>query len=185
MRAFLAVDLSDEVVQELIRIQNELKNVSPDVKWVEPDNIHLTLKFLGEIQENKIPEIENVIKNIAEGCSKFEVSLFKAGAFPKLDFPKVLWVGIDKNCHVIEEVAKNIEDKLGKIGFPKEERPFSAHLTIGRVRSPKNKDKLREKILACEVKPLVCVVDKIVLYRSQLTSGGAVYTKIYEAEFLK
>jgi len=181
MRTFIAIELSDEVNSELAAIQEELKKASSDVKWVETANIHLTLKFLGDVDERKAGEIKSILDKIASEYKKFEMSLFKIGAFPKLDYPRVIWVGIDKNCATVEEMAQHIENECEKIGFKKEDRPFSAHLTLGRVRSPKNKEALKDKILSISVKPLNFNADKITLFQSTLTPKGSIYTVLHQS----
>jgi len=176
MRAFIALELSEGIRTELLRLQDELKKAGANVKWVIPDNIHLTLKFLGNIDESRLSEIENVLRPIADANSPFEINLFKIGAFPDINYPRVIWAGIDKGCSQAEEIARNIEGGLEKIGFPKESRPFSAHLTLGRVRSGKNKVGLKEKLLSTSVRPSACPIKHITLFESRLTPHGPIYT---------
>jgi len=181
MRAFIAIELPDNIKEELSSIQSDLKTAQADVKWVKTENIHLTLKFLGEVSEVKITEIKTAIDRVSKDHKKFETSLFKAGAFPKIDNPRVIWVGIDRNCSLIEEIALKIDEECEKLGFKREERQFSAHLTIGRVRSGKNKDPLKEKLLAQDVKEQAFTVDKLTLFQSTLTPSGPIYTSLYTA----
>ena len=183
MRTFIALDLSDEVKKELARLENALKETNADVKWVNPDNIHLTLKFLGEVAEKKIPEINKIIDDIAASKQSFETNLFKMGAFPDLNYPRVIWVGIDKNCSEVENIASKIDETLLRIGFKKEKRDFSAHLTIGRVRSGKNKAGLKEKLTSLEVDPKTCMIDHITLFQSTLTLKGPIYTPLHVTKF--
>lgn len=180
MRAFIAIELPEEIRREIAYIQEELKQAEADVKWVIPENIHLTLKFLGNVPDDKIEKIKTTLDIIATAHKKFETSLFKIGVFPKLEYPRVVWIGVDKNCALIEEIASKVEDKCESIGFPKEDRPFSAHLTIGRVRSPKNKGVLKEKMLSISVKPHSFIVDKLMLFQSTLTPKGPIYTTLHQ-----
>jgi len=183
MRTFIALDLSQEIRSELARLEEILKSAGADVKWVNPENIHLTLKFLGEIEENAVGEIKKALDGVASVRKAFGISLFKAGAFPSLDNPRVIWVGIDKGCAETEEIAKGAEEALEKLGFAKEERPFSAHLTIGRVRSGKNKHALKEKLASIAVRPATCAIKHVTLFQSTLTPKGPIYTALYTAEF--
>jgi len=183
MRTFIALELSSEATKELARLQQEIKEIDIDVKWSEPRNIHLTLKFLGNTEEEKIEEIKNILNEISSDEKPFEITLFKLGAFPNLDYPKVLWVGIDKNCSEVERIAKTLEDNLEKIGFQKEERSFSAHLTLGRVKSGKNKIKLKEKLISSPVEPKLSVIKSITLFKSELTPKGPIYNSLHEANF--
>jgi 2'-5' RNA ligase len=177
MRAFIALELSDEVRAELARLESALKETAADVKWVKPENIHLTLKFLGNIEEAKAEEVTAVLNNIASRNHAFEISLFKLGGFPSLNYPRVIWVGIGKGCGETDKIAKSIEDELEKIGFPKENRPFNAHLTLGRVKSGRNKAELKEKLLALELRRASCAVSHITLFESKLTPHGPIYTE--------
>ena len=168
--------------KELAGLQDELRSAGADVKWVNPDNIHLTLKFLGDITEEKKTDIANLLDDTASKYKSFETNLFKIGCFPRLESPRVIWVGIDKNCATIEEIADNLKVPLEKLGFPREKRRFSAHLTLGRVRSPKNKDKLVQKIKALEFNSnAFSSVSKLTLFKSTLTPKGSIYTVLYEA----
>ena len=182
MRSFIALELSPEIKKELSRLQQELKKIDLDVKWVKPDNIHLTLKFLGNVEEAKIEQIKTALAGISSGKKPFEISLFKLGAFPNLNYPRVVWVGIDKGSSEAEDIAKLIEDDLERLGFSKEDRPFSVHLTIGRVKSGKNKIALKEKVSALEVQPKSSIVKNITLFQSTLTRNGPIYAQVYMAQ---
>lgn len=183
MRTFIALDLSQDIKAELSRLEDGLKKADADIKWVKPENIHITLKFLGEVDEAKLAGIKQILDGISAQFKPFEITLFKLGAFPSLNYARVVWVGIDKSCAEVEKIASQVEEELEKIGFPKEERPFSAHLTLGRVKSAKNKDKLKEMLASLEARPKSSLIDKIVLYKSTLTPSGPIYTAIHEAPF--
>lgn len=183
MRTFIALELSNEVREELSRLQEELKKVDADIKWAKAENIHLTLKFLGNVEEAKIEEIKKLLDNISSREKPFETSLFKLGAFPNLNYPRVIWVGIDKGCSEIEKIAGLVETELEKINFSREKRPFSAHLTLGRVKSGKNKAELKEKISSLQVQPKSCTINNITLFQSTLTPKGPIYTPLYAARF--
>jgi len=182
MRTFIALELSKGIKDELARCQEELKQSGADVKWVKTSNIHLTLKFLGEVTEEKLGGIKKILDSLAEERAPFEISLFKLGAFPNLDHPRVVWAGIDKGCREAEEIARVLSQELGRIGFPEESRGFSAHLTIGRVRSDKNKESLKRGVNSLEVRPESCGINEIILFKSTLTPDGPIYDKLYKAE---
>ncbi len=177
MRTFIAIELNPAIKSELSYIQRELKPIGADVKWVKPGSMHLTLKFLGNIDQSTISDTKKLLDTIASAHKPFEITLFKIGGFPKLDNPRVLWVGIDKGCANIEKIA----DELGQ----DKERPFSAHLTLGRVKSLKNKNQLVEKIKALDFQPSASsLVDKIMLFQSTLTPQGPIYTPLHTSKFL-
>jgi len=182
MRVFIAIELSESIKDDLSQIQSHLKYSGADVKWVDRNNIHLTLKFLGETSEEKIPYIKKTLDRLGELFDPFEISLKNAGAFPNIESPSVLWVGLDKGSKESTKLAVQIDEELSKIGLNKESRPFGAHLTIGRVRSAKNKTALADKLSAVII-PFSTnhlSVTSIVLLQSTLTTSGPIYTKLHE-----
>ena len=184
MRAFIAIELSEEIKKTLFQVQSHLRYSGADVKWVSEENTHLTLKFLGELSEDKIEKVTSILDNIAKNFKTFEISLKDIGAFPKIEFPKVIWVGLDKGAKESAELAARINEALSKIGFAEETRPFAAHLTIGRVRSAKNKLALKEKLLSYNLPPAAYnPISSITLFKSTLTPQGPVYSKLHAAYF--
>jgi 2'-5' RNA ligase len=188
MRTFIAIELSDKIKGSLAQIQSHLKYSAADIKWVEPSNIHLTLKFLGEIDEKTCEKVKSILDEIAKSTQPFEISLKDIGVFPNIEFPRVLWVGLNKGGKESIEIADKINLELvNQIGFNMETRDFAAHLTIGRVRSGKNKTALKEKIESFQdSEDSVQSSEKIssvFLFQSTLTPTGPVYTKLHEAPF--
>lgn len=184
MRTFIAIEISEEMRSALAQAEAHLKYAGADVKWVEPKNIHLTLKFLGEIDESKVGLVTAILDEIAGRTKSFDMTIKDIGAFPKIDFPRVVWVGLDKGALESTALAKEIDKRLVGIGFQEETRPFAAHLTIGRVRTPKNKEKLKDKMLDYklqEVPPYK--VASVILFQSTLTPTGSIYSKLHEARF--
>jgi len=185
MRTFISIELSDEIKDILDRIQSHLKYAGADVKWIEKDNIHLTLKFLGEIDDNKCEKVKSALDEIAKSTKPFEISLKNIGAFPKIEFPRVIWVGLDKGAKESTELASKVDEVLSKLGFDKEVRAFAAHLTIGRVRSPKNKEELQERVNSFSKQftaDSLQYINSIYLLQSTLTPKGSIYTKLHEAK---
>ncbi|MFH0791569.1 MAG: RNA 2',3'-cyclic phosphodiesterase [Candidatus Omnitrophota bacterium] len=189
MRAFIAIDLPQEVKNYLANLQTRLKTSGADVKWVEPQNIHLTLKFLGEIDEKTLHKIISILEDIAIEKNSYPINLSSLGAFPKINCPRILWVGINKGEKETKEIAKKLEETIEKIGIPAEPKPFSCHITIGRTRSMLNRDKLIEnlKIQDNNLKKenLEFDVTKISLFKSTLTPKGPIYEVIKETELPK
>jgi len=184
MRTFIAIELPQEVKDKLAELQALLKKAGADVKWIEPENIHLTLKFLGEIDENKSVKVTEAIEDIAKKSKQLRMSLASLGAFPRIEFPRIIWVGIDKGDKEITELAKVLEERIEKLGIPREERRFSSHITIGRVRNPLNKDKLAKVLKELDNyfsgKNIEFDVTKITLFKSTLGPGGPVYAALKE-----
>jgi 2'-5' RNA ligase len=181
MRTIIAIELPEEIRTILSNIQDELKQTQADIKWVKPENIHLTLKFLGEIEEDKALKIQLVLKEIAQKNSPLSLYLSGIGAFPKLQYPRVIWIGIN-NDQPVSGIAKDLEKELLKIGFPAETRPFSSHVTLGRVRSGLNRKALIEKIEFLNKnlpspQPEFKVLS-LTLFKSTLTPQGPIYEAI-------
>ena len=185
MRAFIAIELPQEIKDALAHIQEQLKISGADVTWVQPQNIHLTLKFLGEIDDKKLEEIISILENATQNKNPFSTRLSSLGAFPKINFPRVIWVGIDKGDAETKQIAKVLEEKIAKIGIPPETRPFSSHITIGRVRSSLNREKLVKNLndLADSFgkENLEFLVTKTTLFKSTLTPKGPIYEALKEA----
>ena len=182
MRAFIAIELPEEIKDILGRIQDDLKQSRADVKWVKPGNIHLTLKFLGEIGEDLVKNIGSSLTEIANNYSSFPLTLSCLGAFPKLKYPRVIWVGLENEQQVLK-IAEEVEMDMVRIGLASESRPFNSHITLGRVRSGLNRRQLVEK-LEClnknfnSPKPEFRVTH-LTLFKSTLTPTGPIYESIY------
>ncbi|HCJ66119.1 MAG TPA: RNA 2',3'-cyclic phosphodiesterase [Elusimicrobia bacterium] len=181
MRLFIAVNLDEELKKKILPLQEELKKTGADVKWVAVENLHLTLKFLGEVSEEKATQIEPVIVPILACFPSFEMKLSGFGVFPNFNYPRVIWLGIEEGGEELKGLSEKIEDSLVSLGFDKEERPFTAHLTLGRVRSAKNKNQL---ISIIEEKKNIEIgkqkVGKIYLMQSILKPTGPIYLSLKE-----
>ena len=183
IRAFIAVELSSGLKNELAALETQLKKASPPVvKWVDPNSIHVTLKFLGEISEDSIDELMLAIEEAVQGTMPFQLEVRGVGAFPGLDRPQVLWVGVKGELEKITQLQKKIESNTEQLGFPRESRVFSPHLTLGRVRDeavPNERRRLGKLLADTTFTALHNVyVDSINLMKSQLTPGGAIYSCI-------
>ncbi len=185
IRSFIAVELNEGIREELKNVQEDLKKLNLDVKWVEINNIHLTLKFLGYADTQDLEKIKTILKETAVLFKPFEISLSDLGVFPKIDFPRVIWAGLNQGKDELIKIASVLEENLKKLGFTPEDREFSPHLTLGRVRSAKNKDKLKNYFTSSkpdfskrqEIKTLT-------LFQSQLSPKGPTYTALASFSFL-
>jgi RNA 2',3'-cyclic 3'-phosphodiesterase len=181
IRSFIAIPLNPEIISRIEKTQKELKTLPADVKWVNPQSIHLTLKFLGNIEEGNIETIAQGIQNGMRGFKPWSAAVKNMGAFPSLRSPRVVWVGLDDQGGRLVTLQNHIEKEMSRLGFEEEARKFSPHLTLGRVRSPKGKNELvkylldeRERVFG-EIK-----VDRVILFKSELKPTGAVYTVLKE-----
>ena len=175
MRLFIAISLSEEIKKSLAILQKRLASSIKNVKWVEPENIHLTLKFLGET--DKVEDIAECCQKVVEGKPSFYISLGGVGGFPNLVIPRVIWVGIDQGKDRVSQIARDLEERLHKIGFPKETRGLKPHLTLARIKLPK-----RVPIPDIELKQAKMEVSSIQLIQSTLTLKGATYQVVKEFE---
>ena len=191
IRTFIAIELNESMRAELASVQSKLKGSGADIKWVEPENIHLTLKFLGATEKNRIDAIKNILDSTTGQIKPFNISLSSLGAFPDLNSPRVIWVGIeDENVgarHAVPLLIHTIENELSNLGFPKDNRPFLAHVTLGRARSPKNKQELKKIIDDINKRrggqcPPPTTVNHVTLFQSALTPTGPMYHILHEAK---
>jgi len=179
-RGFIAIDIGS--FSKLVELENEIKNSGAHTKLVEPENIHITLKFLGDTNEEYINKIEEIINNSVKDIEPFEIKLKGMGVFPNQNYIKVIWIGVE-NGEPIGLIANKIDEGLSKIGFIKEKRGFSAHLTIGRVKSAKNKDNLLKIVDKYkEIEFLKIKVESIILKKSELTPKGPIYTTLKDVK---
>ena len=180
IRSFLALELPDPVKQILLRLHNEIKGSPLDVRWVRPEGIHLTLVFLGDIRE---ADLSPIIDAVGKGCSShepFPISLQGMGCFPNSRSPRVLWVGVESDLERMARFRDDLQDKLIPFGIRPEKKDFRPHLTLGRFRKPGKKAAGLEEVLSEHrglTSPL-CSLNELVLFKSELKPGGAVYTKM-------
>lgn len=182
IRAFIAIELTPELQEELSRVQAELKKSSADVKWIESKQIHLTLKFLGNISNRQAEETKKAMTKIAHHISTFRMSLSEIGAFPKIEYPRIIWVGVEEGRKQLKELNSMIENELGSLDFPKETKEFHPHVTLGRVKSSKNKLALKQHIESIGfVSHNEIEIKQLTLFESILTPEGPLYTPLYKA----
>jgi 2'-5' RNA ligase len=181
VRAFIAIELPRSVRAALARLQDGLKaSRTTSVKWVDPEGIHLTIKFLGNIDAGEIPELSELLREAVKGIAPFNLKLENAGAFPNIRAPRVVWVGVGGETEHLLALHKKVEQALIPRGFTPDNRAFSPHLTLGRVREGAQPNELRrlgEGIAASETgEELSFSVNSLNLMRSQLTREGAIYS---------
>jgi len=181
IRAFIAIILPGQIKAVLSQLQNNLKtSKSASVKWVNPESIHLTLKFLGSVDEAEIPALNKALSEAVVGVAPFYLELGEPGAFPNCQAPSVVWVGVGGEKEPLRTLHNNIDRVLTPLGFPREKRAFSPHLTLGRVREetlPGERRRLGENVAALKIGEKSSLkVESINLMRSKLTREGAVYS---------
>lgn len=186
IRAFIAIPLDLKIQQAIERIQNHLKKTNSEVKWVKPENIHITLKFLGDIDLRQINSVKEVLANLTQNTKRFTIELTRLGAFPNIDRPRTLWVGLKDSKQRLNQFSMSLEKALGKIRFQAYEKSFSPHITIGRIRSSENIKALSRSILEYHVpEGLSQTTSNITLYKSTLNSEGPAYEPLYQIKLKK
>lgn len=183
MRTFIAIELPEEIKRAIAALQDDLRLAQADVSWTKPENIHLTLKFLGEIEEGLVSQIAQACVETAERFTSFTLSINQAGAFPNARQPRVLWVGLGDGVEEAKHVQARLDERLAAIGFEREARTFHPHLTIGRIKSPQSTQALMARADAYRLPLLSFVAREIVFMHSQLHPAGARYTPLAKAQF--
>lgn len=180
IRSFLALDPPEEVLREIGAVQNRLRKlIKGDIRWVRPEGIHLTLKFFGDISGGDVANIATVVEKAAEGERPFSLAVIGAGVFPDANRPRVLWLGMNGDVERLLAFQKGVEQALLQIGFPREERPFRPHLTLGRIKTSRGLIGLARALEKGEEYTAGWfVASGLSLIKSELTPRGAVYTKL-------
>jgi 2'-5' RNA ligase len=179
IRAFLAIELPDAWRPGLAQVQGELKRSHADVRWVAPGNIHLTLKFFGNVPEDEIDSLAQAARAAAAAAAPFQLQVTGAGAFPSPQAPRVVWLGLGGEVLPLTQLFYRLEKAFAALGYPPEGRAFNPHLTLGRVKSPMNRDRLA-KLLA-KMPPLdwpPFEVKELILFQSVLSPQGSKYTPL-------
>jgi len=186
VRAFIAVDLSLEVQRGLEAVLGQLQQAlrGDIVRWVPPRNMHLTLKFLGDVSVKNLDQIKAILAAEAELHSAFDIHVGGLGAFPSMRRPRVIWVGVQAP-DVLGQLQHEVDTQTARLGYPQEERQFSPHLTLGRVKRNASTDetgKIAKALSDTKVGELgTARIAEVHLYRSDLNPQGAVYTRLFTA----
>ena len=189
LRLFIAVELPTEIQQNVYKeTSNFRKGIDSLVRWVPAENMHLTLKFLGDVSSSNLEFLTQMLRNEADGVPCFKIQLTGLGAFPNLRRPHVIYIGIQAPA-ALDTLQRGIESASRKLGYESEERPFSAHLTLGRVKqnvTATDQQKIRRAIEGTQVDLLGSArVDSVHLYKSELKPSGSVYARLYSAPLQK
>jgi 2'-5' RNA ligase len=182
IRTFIAVEIPEKVISSIARVQEGIKNYGFKIRWVRPESIHLTLKFLGNIEA---ADTENIGRAVFEASKEYTPLSLQAkgiGVFPGIKRPRVVWVGITGQLETLVRLQKTLDKNLEAIGFPKEKRPFKGHLTLGRIKKKIDTNTFIEALDTFgNFETETFTADRVVLYKSELKASGAVYTKLVNA----
>ncbi len=182
MRCFVVIEIPNEIRAELARLQKDLAGRvdvrKGDAKWVEPEGMHLTLKFLGEVPDNQVVEVCRIVGEVARRHDPFDFAVKEVGSFGGRS-ARVLWVGAGLDCPELLDLQQDLEEQFDRAGWPKEVRQFSGHLTLCRIRNVKAGEKLGEAAKHygdCDLG--VAPAAEICIFESQLKPGGPIYTRV-------
>lgn len=177
VRSFLAIEVDENLIPQILDVENEFKKTDTKVKYVPARNMHLTLKFFGNIDEDMIEDIGDAVERVIIRYNSFDLDIENCGSFPNQKVIKVIWLGLREGSP-ITQLQKDLDKEFKKLGF-KKERNFISHLTIGRVKSPKNKNQIKDKIEEFRnIKIGRMTVKSLHLKKSTLTPDGPIYEDI-------
>jgi 2'-5' RNA ligase len=179
IRTFVAFALPGQVLERLRKHADRLKARRLPVRWVKPENIHLTVKFLGDIRPSEVDPVFQAMRATAAACRAANLSAGGLGVFPGIKKPRVLWVGVTGELEALSRVHADLETRLEQAGFPREKRPFKSHLTLGRFKEGVDPKSLAEILGSCsDISPAPFEARELTLYKSDLKPSGAVYTEL-------
>jgi 2'-5' RNA ligase len=178
MRAFIGIPISEDLKGKILKIQEKFREF--DIKFVEKGNLHFNLKFLDEIPEEKTTEIKSSLGNLSQLFETFEINIRGMGVFPNENYIRVVWIGVKKGYQQMLALAEVIENALVDLGIEREAKKFEPHLTLGRVRSARNKKELAETVERYKDLEIGTMkVDRLVLFESVLTRQGPIYKEVF------
>ena len=175
MRAFIAIDLPERIKSKIAELENDLKKCDLAFRWVKPENLHLTLKFLGNIDQEQVSKIKEAIAKVSGKFAAFETSFNGFGFFPNERRPRVFFISIDKE-ELLKSIATELEEELETLGFEKEGK-FKSHITLARIKDLRNIESLKAKIKNTQLDEKF-PTDTISFYKSILIKEGPIYGKI-------
>jgi len=179
IRAFIAAELPEAAVSYIADIQEKLRSYRFKLRWVDPGNIHLTLKFLGDISQNETGRIGDIISDSAKSYRPMQFSIKGLGVFPGVKKARVIWSALKGDTDVLAQLQNTLEEKIAASGFPRDKRPFKGHLTLARAKIPIPAEKVihaMQEISGLESEAFQ--IDTVTLFRSDLRPSGAVYTEL-------
>lgn len=178
-RTFIAVELDDDIRQRLVSLQESLGRVVTDVKWVEPQNLHVTLLFLGEVDDRELPRVCRVVQDELSERPAFSLSVEHVGCFGNARRPRTLWVGVGEGVEELTEIHDALEIPMQDLGYRREERRFQPHITLGRVKGDRPSDALPAELdKRAEWTAGTQEVGEILIMGSELRKDGPVYVVI-------
>jgi len=181
MRLFVAILFGEPVLDELARVQSHLKTSCEGVRWTPREQLHLTVKFLGEVPDGEVRGVCDAVSRAAGASAAFRVTLDGCGCFPPRGPARIVWVGLNEPSGAMLGAAKAVASETEQAGIPTESRPWSAHVTIGRLREDRSGGRIREALGSCTVKRIEQPVASLALMSSVLSPKGSTYSVVHSA----
>ena len=179
MRTFIAIEIPDGIKQEMAKAQQRLTESGVQASWTRPQSIHLTLKFLGEVEEARLPKIMDALKHAVQGTGRFMLEIAGSGAFPNPRNARVAWLGVSGEVDKLKALQIAVENEMARSGVERENRPFQPHLTLGRIKFIRSRDRWAEALEGIRnIRLSGFEVDAVRLMKSELRPAGARYTEI-------
>jgi 2'-5' RNA ligase len=179
MRTFIAIEIPEGIKQEMAKAQEKLKASGVEAGWTRPEGIHLTLKFLGDVPEAKVPDIRAALTGAVQNTGAFDLAVAGAGAFPNGKNARVAWLGVTGDLDRLSTLQARVEDAMEKVGFGREDRPFTPHLTLARIKYIRSRDRWLATLESIkDIRLPGFTVEHVRLMKSELRPSGAVYTEM-------
>ena len=179
-RMFCAFELTVDLQTRISAHATRVREAVPDAaaSWSRPENIHLTMKFFGNVEPERVAAISDATERVCEQSSPVQVAVGKTGVFPRPSRPQVLWIGVEDPSGALAKLQQRLEDEFAREGFPKEDRAFRPHLTIARIRNPHDAARLAQTHLETNFSVVDVTLNELILFRSELSSKGSKYTTV-------
>jgi 2'-5' RNA ligase len=175
VRTFIALPASDELRTALVQVQRRLREADADVRWEGPDKLHVTLKFLGDVPEDRIVPLGEAVAAAVQNIRPFTLVYRGAGCFPESGPPRIVWAGTEPN-EDLQALFRVVEEACSALGFPRETRRFHPHITLGRVKGTRNLARLTEATNSVKFEPISTLCRELLLMKSVLRPEGSAYS---------
>jgi RNA 2',3'-cyclic 3'-phosphodiesterase len=185
IRTFIAIPLPDKLKQDVDKLIVGFKPLADGISWVRAANLHFTLRFLGDIESDSVPDLKQSIESQLAGFGQFKICLSGLGCFPDLNRPRVVWVAAAGDIEKMKELAGKVESACRQADFGSADKPFAPHLTIGRVKFPSGLEKLIGNLKTAKFETDSFTVEKIIIFKSDLTPRGPIYNALGEISLIR
>jgi RNA 2',3'-cyclic 3'-phosphodiesterase len=180
-RAFVAIELPEKIKRDIRKLQHAFASHGLDIRWVKPANMHLTVKFLGDVDPSDIESVGRVLSDTAANHPMFDLTPRGVGVFPNIRRPSIVWTGIAGQTDVLGSIHRSVNSGLSDIGFESDKRPYRGHLTLGRIKTHRNQNRLVTALrVNQEFVSEAFSVERLVMFKSELQPAGPVYTRLCE-----